>query len=82
MKSRLEHSSGLSIFFANWIALCLLPCIPVGFVVNYLHINAVAVFYVNFAAIVPSATVLSTSLNDLNIRAGEKVSALLNQTFG
>jgi Ca2+:H+ antiporter len=71
-----------TILFDNHIAAIFLPCIPVGFTLNYLHQNAVAVFCVNFAAIIPSATALSVALNDLNIRSGEKVSALLNQTFG
>ncbi|KAF2024657.1 hypothetical protein EK21DRAFT_104520 [Setomelanomma holmii] len=60
------------IFFSNWVSLALFPCIPAGFAVYHLHTNAVAVFCINFAAIIPSATLLSTSLNDLSIRAGEK----------
>jgi Ca2+:H+ antiporter len=71
-----------SLLFYNYIATILLPCIPAGFAVNYFHTNAVAIFCINFAAIIPSATVLSAALNDLSIRSGDKVSALLNQTFG
>ncbi|KAH6143176.1 hypothetical protein HBI64_013270 [Parastagonospora nodorum] len=70
------------LLFYNYIATILLPCIPAGFAVNYIHTNAVAVFCINFAAIIPSATALSAALNDLSIRSGDKVSALLNQTFG
>lgn len=71
-----------AVLFTNWVATVLLPCIAAGFVLNYTHVNAVAIFCINFAAIIPSATALSIALKDLNIRAGEKVSALLNQTFG
>jgi Ca2+:H+ antiporter len=66
----------------NYMATILLPCIPAGFIVNYLHLNAIAVFCINFVAIIPSATALSAALNDLSLRSGEKVGALLNQTFG
>jgi Ca2+:H+ antiporter len=71
-----------SLLFYNYIATILLPCIPAGFAVNYLHASPVAIFCINFAAIVPAATGLSAALNDLSLRSGEKVSALLNQTFG
>ena len=70
------------ILLSSWVSFLLLPCIPVGFALNYVHANAIAVFCVNFVAIVPSATILSAALNEINIRANEKVSALLNQTFG
>lgn len=70
------------IFFYNWITFCLIPCIPAGFAVQYTHVNAVAVFCINFAAIIPAAAALSTAVDDLSIRAGEKVGALLNMTFG
>jgi Ca2+:H+ antiporter len=70
------------LLLSSWISFLLLPCIPVGFALNYVHANAIAVFCVNFVAIVPSATVLSAALNEINVRANEKVSALLNQTFG
>jgi hypothetical protein len=71
-----------TILVYNYVSTILVPCIPAGFAVNYVHSNAIAVFCINFAAIIPSATILSAALNDLHIRSGEKVSALLNQTFG
>lgn len=74
-----------SILFLNTrtkMATALAPCIIAGFVLNYTHSNSIAVFCVNFVAIIPSASVLSFCLNELMIRSGEKVSALLNQTFG
>lgn len=71
-----------TIFLHNYIATILMPCIPAGVVVKYVHSNSIAVFCINFAAIAPSAAVLSVATNDLKIRSGEKMSALLNQTFG
>jgi Ca2+:H+ antiporter len=71
-----------TIFFPNYMAMILTPCIPAGFVVNYVHSNSITAFCINFAAIAPSATVLSVATSDLKIRSGEKISALLNQTFG
>jgi Ca2+:H+ antiporter len=71
-----------AIFFSNRAAMILIPCIPAGFVVNYAHSNSITAFCINFAAIAPSAAVLSVATNDLKIRSGEKISALLNQTFG
>jgi Ca2+:H+ antiporter len=70
-----------ALLFYNYVATILLPCIPAGFAVKYAHTNTTAVFYINFAAIVPSATALSMVLKDLYIRSGDKVSALLNQTL-
>lgn len=71
-----------AVLFYNYVATALLPTIPAGFIVNYLHSHPVAIFCVNLAAIIPSATALSAALSDLNIRAGDKLSALLNQTLG
>jgi Ca2+:H+ antiporter len=71
-----------TVLLYNWVATILLPCIAIGFTVNYIHANAVVVFCINFAAIIPSATALSVALNEIHIRSGEKTSALLNQTFG
>ncbi|KAH7405696.1 hypothetical protein DE146DRAFT_420800 [Phaeosphaeria sp. MPI-PUGE-AT-0046c] len=66
----------------NYAATFLLPFIPAGFVVNYHSSSATIIFCVNFVAIFPSATILSAALNDLNIRLGQRLGALLNQTFG
>jgi Ca2+:H+ antiporter len=71
-----------AVLLYNWVTTLLLPCIAIGFTVNYIHANAVVVFCINFAAIIPSSTALSVALNDLNVRSGEKIGALLNQTFG
>lgn len=66
----------------NYASAFLLPFIPAGFVVNYISTNATVIFCVNFVAIFPSATILSAALKDLNIRMGQRLGALVNQTFG
>jgi hypothetical protein len=71
-----------TIFFTYYLSTMLAPCIPAGFVVYYVHSNPIAAFCVNFAAIAPSAAVLSVATNELKIRSGEKISALLNHTLG
>ena len=55
--------------------------VPVGFIVNYLHLNPIAVFVVNFVAIVPSSTMLSYALEELMLRVGDTVGGLLSITF-
>jgi Ca2+:H+ antiporter len=70
------------LLFSSHFGILLLPCIPAGFAVNYVHTDAAAVFCVNFAAMVPSAAILSSALNEISVRAGDKLSALLNMTFG
>ncbi|KAF2472136.1 uncharacterized protein BDR25DRAFT_284625 [Lindgomyces ingoldianus] len=89
--SEFEHKSNyvgnptillqLRIIFINWINI-LLPLIPAGFAVNYTHQNAVIVFCINFVAIIPSAFALGFATEELSMRVGEKMGALLNMTFG
>lgn len=70
-----------AVLFGSWINL-LLIAVPVGFVVNYLHINGVAIFVVNFIAIVPLAAMLSYATEEIALRVGETLGGLLNATFG
>ena len=60
----------------------LLVIVPVGFAVNYAHINGVAIFVVNFIAIIPLAGMLSYATEELALRVGETLGGLLNATFG
>ncbi|KAF3050193.1 hypothetical protein E8E11_006961 [Didymella keratinophila] len=69
------------ILFGHWLLL-LMPFVPAGFVLRYIHASAAAIFCVNFVAIIPSATILGSAVRDLSIRSGDKVAALLNMTFG
>jgi hypothetical protein len=65
----------------NWVMILML-LVPVGFTLRYTHANPIAVFCVNFVAIIPSATMLSSAVDELGVRAGDYVGALLNMTFG
>lgn len=67
--------------FSSWINLLLLA-VPVGFVVNYLHVNGIAIFIVNFIAIIPLAAMLSYATEEISIRVGDTAGGLLNATFG
>ncbi|KAK4165128.1 Sodium/calcium exchanger protein-domain-containing protein [Cladorrhinum sp. PSN259] len=66
----------------SWINLLLLA-VPVGFVVNYIQsINRIAVFVINFVAIVPLAAMLGFATEEIALRTGETLGGLLNATFG
>lgn len=65
----------------SWINVLLL-IVPVGFAVRYAHINGVAIFVVNFIAIIPLAGMLSYATEELALRVGETLGGLLNATFG
>ncbi|KAL9109539.1 MAG: hypothetical protein Q9227_005875 [Pyrenula ochraceoflavens] len=67
--------------FNSWINL-LLVFVPVGIIVNYLHINPIAVFILNFVAIIPLAALLSYATEEIALRVGEVLGGLLNATFG
>lgn len=69
------------ILFGSWVNL-LLPFVPIGFALNYTKTSSIAVFCTNFLAIVPSATLLSTATDEISMRYGDKVGALLNIPFG
>jgi Ca2+:H+ antiporter len=69
------------VLFGAWINVLLLM-VPVGFVVNYLHIGDIPVFVINFFAIIPLAAMLSTATEELALRVGETMGGLLNATFG
>ncbi|POR36239.1 Vacuolar calcium ion transporter [Tolypocladium paradoxum] len=69
-------------FLSSWINILLLAA-PVGFVLNYVHsVSRVAVFVVNFLAIIPLAAMLSFATEEIALRTGETLGGLLNATFG
>ena len=70
-----------AVLFGSWINLLLLA-VPVGFVVNYLHVNSIAIFIVNFIAIIPLAAMLSYATEEISIRVGDTAGGLLHATFG
>ena len=65
----------------SWINV-LLIMVPVGIAVNYTGINRVAVFVINFIAIIPLAAMLSYATEEIALRTGETIGGLLNATFG
>ncbi|XTI92934.1 hypothetical protein V2W45_1472412 [Cenococcum geophilum] len=58
-----------------------LLAVPVGFIVNYLHVNGITIFIVNFIAIIPLAAMLSYATKEITLRAGNILGSLLNATF-
>jgi Ca2+:H+ antiporter len=66
----------------SWINV-LLVMVPVGIAVNYVKsVDRVAVFVINFIAIIPLAAMLSFSTEEIALRTGETLGGLLNATFG
>lgn len=60
----------------------LLPIVPVALIVGILDINPIAVFVLNFLAIVPLASLLSDATEELAEHVGHTLGGLLNATFG
>ena len=59
----------------------LLLAVPIGFIVNYLHANSIAIFIVNFITIIPLTIMLSYATKEITLRAGVTLGGLLNITF-
>ncbi|KAI0395491.1 calcium/proton exchanger [Xylariaceae sp. FL0594] len=60
----------------------LLFAVPVGIVAGKMHWDPVAVFTINFFAIIPLAAVLSFATEQISVNLGEALGGLLNATFG
>ena len=67
--------------FNSWINILFLM-VPVGIAVNYAHISPIAVFVINFIAIIPLAAMLSYATEEIAFHTGETLGGLLNATFG
>jgi Ca2+:H+ antiporter len=67
--------------FNSWINVLFIAS-PVGIGLYYAHINPVAVFVVNFIAIVPLAGMLSFATEEIALRTGDTLGGLLNASFG
>lgn len=67
--------------FGSWINVLLIAS-PVGFAINYAHLNGIANFVVNFVAIIPLAAMLSFATEELAMYVGETLGGLLNASFG
>lgn len=67
--------------FNSWINVLLIAS-PIGIAVNYAGVNKVAVFVINFIAIIPLAAMLSYATEEISLRTGEVIGGLLNASFG
>ncbi|KAF7561730.1 hypothetical protein G7046_g2444 [Stylonectria norvegica] len=69
-------------FLNSWINILLIAA-PVGIALNYIKsVDRIAVFCVNFIAIVPLAAILSFATEEIALRTGEVLGGLINATFG
>ena len=66
---------------SSWLNILLVTA-PLGILAHFLHWSPVAVFLLNFAALIPLALLLGEVTEDLAVRFGSTVGGLLNATFG
>lgn len=67
--------------FNSWVNILLIAS-PVGIAINFTNVNPIAVFVVNFIAIIPLAGMLSYATEEIALRTGEVLGGLLNASFG
>ncbi|KAI9848066.1 MAG: hypothetical protein M1837_001168 [Sclerophora amabilis] len=68
--------------FNSWINVLLIAA-PVGIIVNYVAPSQfIAIFVINFIAIIPLAAMLSYATEEIALRVGETLGGLLNASFG
>lgn len=67
--------------FSSWASI-LLPFIPAGFVANYAKLSSSTVFALNFLAIFPLGSIVGLATDEVMLRAGDNVGALVYMTFG
>jgi Ca2+:H+ antiporter len=67
--------------FNSWVNILLIAA-PVGIALHFVNANPVAIFVVNFIAIVPLAALLSFGTEEISLRVGETLGGLLNASFG
>ena len=60
----------------------LLVMVPVGIVAGEQGWNPIAVFTINFFAIIPLAAVMSFATEEISLKLSETMGGLLNATFG
>jgi Ca2+:H+ antiporter len=72
-----------STLFPRWLTInWLLLFAPIGIGLHFAKVNALAIFLVNFVAIVPLAAILSFATEEIALRVGEVLGGLLNASFG
>lgn len=70
-----------SVIFGSWINVLLIFS-PIGIALHFAKANEVAIFVVNFIAIIPLAGTLSYATEEIALRTGEVLGGLLNASFG
>ena len=60
----------------------LLVFVPLGIIAGALGWDPIAVFVLNFLAIIPLASLLSFATEELSVKLGQTLGGLLNATFG
>ncbi|CAK7211836.1 hypothetical protein SCUCBS95973_001259 [Sporothrix curviconia] len=68
--------------FLNSYINLLLVAAPVGIALHFTSVDPIAIFVVNFIAIIPLAAMLSSATEEIALRTGETLGGLLNATFG
>ena len=56
--------------------------IPINFIVNYLYINSITIFIVNFITIIPLTVIINYTTKEITRHASNTLGSLLNATFG
>ena len=69
------------ILISNYVNI-LLIFVPLGIVFGALGMNPMAVFVLNFLAIIPLASLLAFATEELAVPLGQTIGGLLNATFG
>lgn len=67
--------------FNSWINVLILAA-PAGIAMHAVNANSIAIFVVNFIAIIPLAAMLSYATEEIAMRTGETIGGLLNASFG
>ncbi|KAJ6126230.1 hypothetical protein N7471_010723 [Penicillium samsonianum] len=65
----------------SWINVLILAA-PAGITLHFVKANPIAIFVVNFIAIIPLAAMLSYATEEIALRTGETIGGLLNASFG
>jgi Ca2+:H+ antiporter len=68
------------IFLNSWAHISLL-LVPAGFALHYTRRNPVAIFFVNFAAMVPSIMIMSLAVDTILMYVGDLLGGLISTTF-
>jgi Ca2+:H+ antiporter len=84
MKKKIPAMQQLrTVLFPRWVTInWLLIAAPIGIGLNFTSVDPLAIFVVNFIAIIPLAGLLSFATEEIALRVGEVIGGLLNASFG